>query len=360
MSLVTKSMALMAKDASDNTILYLPYTSIDCVEGGVKSVNGVSADSSGNVTLDLSAYNYDDEITALNNKTSAITNSTETSLNVGLVEIVKSSGINYADRFMLGTVGDSGGTWLKSLQIGYPKANAKYAVTSINGALANASGELTLDIPEVPVNVSAFMNDAGYLTAIPDEYITDTELAAFNYAAKSDLPTKTSQLINDSGFLTEIDAIYVNAINKNTSDITALKEKTSLISLSGSSTLKITGNATVTGAVTATQFNGSLNGNAASATKATQDDAGNPISTTYVRTVNGQAPTNGNVALSIPTVPTNISAFTNDAGYLTAIPEGYVTESTLEAKNYATKEDISAILRILDWLLDPDGSSQQS
>ena len=31
-------------------------------------------------------------------------------------------------------------------------------------------------IPTVPTNVSAFENDAGYLTAVPDEYITESEL----------------------------------------------------------------------------------------------------------------------------------------------------------------------------------------
>lgn len=38
----------------------------------------------------------------------------------------------------------------------------------------------------------------------------------------------------------------------------------------------------------------------------------------------------------IPTVPTNVSAFTNDAGYITSIPAEYVTETELEGKGYAT------------------------
>lgn len=37
-----------------------------------------------------------------------------------------------------------------------------------------------------------------------------------------------------------------------------------------------------------------------------------------VISVNDVSPVNGNVALSIPTVPTNISAFTNDSGYITS------------------------------------------
>ena len=39
----------------------------------------------------------------------------------------------------------------------------------------------------------------------------------------------------------------------------------------------------------------------------------------------------------IPTVPTNVSAFTNDAGYLTSVPAEYVTETELESKGYLTE-----------------------
>lgn len=58
------------------------------------------------------------------------------------------------------------------------------------GALPN-----TTVIPTVPTNVSAFANDAGYLIAIPDEYVTETGLAALwnrilsMFAKKSDITT---------------------------------------------------------------------------------------------------------------------------------------------------------------------------
>ena len=44
-----------------------------------------------------------------------------------------------------------------------------------------------------------------------------------------------------------------------------------------------------------------------------------------VTSVNNTSPVNGNVTLSIPTVPTNISAFTNDSGYITGITSSDVT-----------------------------------
>lgn len=37
------------------------------------------------------------------------------------------------------------------------------------------------DIPSVPTKVSELTNDSGYLTSVPDEYVTDTELAAKKY-----------------------------------------------------------------------------------------------------------------------------------------------------------------------------------
>lgn len=52
-------------------------------------------------------------------------------------------------------------------------------VTSVNGQ----TGAVSLTIPTVPTNVSAFNNDAGYITSAA-------------------LPTKVSDLTNDSGYLT--------------------------------------------------------------------------------------------------------------------------------------------------------------
>lgn len=44
-----------------------------------------------------------------------------------------------------------------------------------------------------------------------------------------------------------------------------------------------------------------------------------------------------NLEDNIPEIPTNISTFTNDAGYLTSVPEGYVTDEELAEKGYLTE-----------------------
>ena len=97
---------------------------------------------------------------------------------------------------------------------------------------------------EIPTNISQLTNDSGYLTSIPSEYVTDTELNdkgyltehqsltdyatktyvgeeiakaqlegedvdLSSYATKAEIPTNISQLTNDSGYLTSIPSEYV-------------------------------------------------------------------------------------------------------------------------------------------------------
>lgn len=97
------------------------------------------------------------------------------------------------------------------------------ATVATSGSYADLSNKPT--IPVVPTNVSSFTNDAGYLSAIPSEYITDTELATAiaGKANSADLatvatsgsyadltgkptiptvPTNVSAFTNDAGYLT--------------------------------------------------------------------------------------------------------------------------------------------------------------
>lgn len=74
-------------------------------------------------------------------------------------------------------------------------------------------------IPEVPTKVSELINDKNYISDIPNEYVTESELAAKGYltehqdlsshALKSDIPTKVGQLENDVGYLTTVPSEYI-------------------------------------------------------------------------------------------------------------------------------------------------------
>lgn len=72
--------------------------------------------------------------------------------------------------------------------------------SDFSGAYADLTGKPA--IPTVPTNVSAFTNDAGYLTAVPGEYVTETELTAKKYltAVPSEYVTETE--LAGKGYIT--------------------------------------------------------------------------------------------------------------------------------------------------------------
>ena len=148
-------------------------------------------------------------------------------------------------------------------------------VLSVNGM----TGDVTLtysdvdalpDTTPIPSKTSDLTNDSGFLSSIPSEYVTDTELqsALSDKVDSSDLatvattgdyddltdkptlatvatsgsyndllnkpsiPTKTSDLQNDSGFITSVPVSSVNgktgAVNLNASDVGALPDNTAI------------------------------------------------------------------------------------------------------------------------------------
>ena len=84
---------------------------------------------------------------------------------------------------------------------------------------------LKTELPSVPTKTSQLTNDSNFITSIPSEYITETELNAKGYltehqdisgkADKSEIPTKVSDLTNDSGFITSIPSEYVTETELN-------------------------------------------------------------------------------------------------------------------------------------------------
>jgi len=142
----------------------------------------------------------------------------------------------------------------------------------------NAIQQVELEMPTVPTNVSAFTNDAGYLT----QHQSLQGLATENYVdnaiqqVEGNIPTKTSELTNDSGYITQHQSLDGYATEN-------------WVQEQGYST-----------------FDGDYN------------------SLTNKPT--------------IPTVPTNVSAFTNDAGYLTQHQslDGYATEEWVSEQGFST------------------------
>lgn len=223
-------------------------------------------------------------------------------------------------------------------------------VLSVNGM----TGDVTLtysdvnalpDSTVIPTKTSDLQNDSGFITSIPSEYVTDTELqnAISGKANSSDLatvattgdyddltdkpviPNKTSQLQNDSGFITSAPVSSVNgktgAVNLNASDVGALPDNT--VIPTKTSDLQNDSNFVSDSSYVHTDNNFTN----AEKTKLAGIEAGAEVNVNA--DWNAQS---GDAQIlnkpTIPTVPTNVSAFINDAGYITSAPVSSVNTKT--------------------------------
>lgn len=64
----------------------------------------------------------------------------------------------------------------------------------------------TISVTGMPTKVSDLTNDAGYLTSIPSEYVTDSELAAKDYATKTELSTVAEQVVTTQSDVADLDS----------------------------------------------------------------------------------------------------------------------------------------------------------
>jgi hypothetical protein len=192
-------------------------------------------------------------------------------------------------------------------------------------------------IPTVPTDVSAFNNDAGYITSNDlAGYATEQWVLDKNYASTSSLSGKQDTLVS---------GVNIKTINNE--------------SLLGSGNITISGGSTIT--IDPSLDSGSTNAVANSAitnalnSKASQSDLSSLTDVVSAHTastnihVTAQDKTNWNNKSNfsgsyndltdkptIPTVPTSNTAFTNDAGYITsAALSGY-------AESSAVTQEISA------------------
>ena len=162
------------------------------------------------------------------------------------------------------------------------------------------------DIPVIPTRLSQFNNDAGYVTVNHnhDNYMSKNDMP--------DIPTKVSDLANDSGFISSIPAEYITE--------SKLLEK------------NYATKAYVTNAITNAQLGGGSTGDGDGSIPnidlsgyATKDDLANKA--------------------DILDIPTKTSQLNNDSGFLTSIPLEYITDTELSAKNYV---DITYLNNALD------------
>ena len=175
---------------------------------------------------------------------------------------------------------------------------AKEAGNSFSGDYNDLTN--TPAIPTVPTNVSAFANDAGYITGYTETdptvpaWAKEANKPTYNYSEIVNtptiptVPTNVSAFTNDAGYITSQDIPAIPTVPTNVSAFT-------------NDAGYITGY---------TETDPTVPAWAKEANKPAYD---------YTEIANTPA---------IPTVPTNVSAFTNDAGYLTGYTE---TDPTVPA-----------------------------
>lgn len=206
-------------------------------------------------------------------------------------------------------------------------------VQSVNGQ----TGAVTVT---VPTKTSDLTNDSGYITSAPVTSVNGqtgvVSLDASDVGALPDstvIPSKTSQLTNDSGYITSVPVTSVNgktgAVSLDASDVGALPSSTAIPSKTSDLTNDsgyITASA-IPSVPSPSTTNPAMDGTASagSSTSWSRGDHVHPHDTSKAdkaTTLSGYGITNAytktEVDGMIPTVPTNVSAFTNDVGYITA------------------------------------------
>lgn len=103
-----------------------------------------------------------------------------------------------------GAKGDKGDKGDKGEQ-GEAGADGLTTQVKVNGTTyTQVNGLITLpNYPTIPTNVSQLTNDSGYITSIPSEYVTETELNAKRYLTSVPNEYITEAELNAKGYLTE-------------------------------------------------------------------------------------------------------------------------------------------------------------
>lgn len=207
---------------------------------------------------------------------------------------------------------------------------------------------LKTEIPTVPTKVSELTNDSGYITTIPTEYITETELNTVlsTKANISDIPSL-------EGYATEV--FVTNKIAEASlggGDEVDLSGYATKDDLSTKADVSHSHTADGINGLSTVAISGSYNDLIGKPTIPTVDVNKNYVDTQLATKANvSDIPNLDDYALKteIPTVPTKTSELANDVGFITTIPKEYITETELDAKGYLTEHiDISGKANISD------------
>ena len=184
----------------------------------------------------------------------------------------------------------------------------------VNGTALQVDSQKAVNIT-VPTQTSQLTNNSGFITSIPSEYVTETELANKGYlTAHQDISHLATTNYVDNEILA-VDAKIPGVINNLTSTSTTA-------ALSAAQ-----GNALKDAVDTASTLANTANTNASTAAAAAAN-----AQTTATEAKN---------AVAGIKIPTKVSELTNDSKYLTAVPSEYITEGELNTKGYLTNQNLT-------------------
>ena len=161
----------------------------------------------------------------------------------------------------------------------------------------------------IPTKTSQLTNDSGFITSIPSEYVTESELNAKGYA--------TEDFVTDSINQASVSGGYVHPTTHPASMIVFTDGETFQNKLDTGTLKGEKGDTGATGAQGPQGLKGEKGDTGATGPKG---EKGSDGLTTAVK-VNGQTYTHSNGLITLPnypTVPTNLSLFTNDAGFISS------------------------------------------
>ena len=197
----------------------------------------------------------------------------------------------------------------------------------------------------IPTKVSDLENDSGFLSSVPAEYVTETELKAKGYATTSDVndmlnakadkdslaTVATSGSYNDLEDKPVIPSEYVLPI-ASSSQLGGIKVGSGL-AISGDGTLSSTTSGGTTD-YTALSNKPQINSVELSGNKSL-DDLGIQAKGEYAlkSELANKADTSA--------IPTKVSQLQNDSNFLTSVPAEYVTETELSEKGFITESELN-------------------
>ena len=197
----------------------------------------------------------------------------------------------------------------------------------------------------IPTKVSDLENDSGFLSSVPAEYVTETELKAKGYATTSDVndmlnakadkdslaTVATSGSYNDLEDKPVIPSEYVLPI-ASSSQLGGIKVGSGL-AISGDGTLSSTTSGGTTD-YTALSNKPQINSVELSGNKSL-DDLGIQAKGEYAlkSELANKADTSA--------IPTKVSQLQNDSNFLTSVPAEYVTETELNGKGFITESELN-------------------